>query len=149
MFVVAATVVNEDWGAAMRIHAHARDGVLIIEPRERLTDETDREFTATVLSVLRAGRPWLILDLAAVPYLDSLGIGAIVHAYTSARRAGGTLKLVHVRGRNRQLLTVTKILTVLEAYDTEDDAVRSFEADHVDPERDPMLSGDAILGLAV
>src|SRR5512134_3846178 len=101
----------------MRINAHARDGVLIIEPRERLTEETEPEFTATVHSMLRAGLPRLILNLAAVPYLDSLGIGAIVHAYTSARRAGGTLKLVHVRGRNRQLLTVTRILTVLEAYD--------------------------------
>jgi anti-anti-sigma factor len=133
----------------MRINAYARDGVLIIEPRERLTDETEREFTATVLSFLRAGMLRLILNLAAVPYLDSLGIGAIVHAYTSTRRAGGTLKLVHVTGRNRQLLTVTKILTVLEAYDSEDDAVRSFEADHMNPERHPMLSGEATLGLAV
>ena len=139
----------ETKGPAMRINTHARDGVMIIEPRERLTEETEPEFTTSVLSVLRAGQPWLILDLAAVPYLDSLGIGAIVHAYTSARRAGGTLKLVHVNGRNRQLLTVTRILTVLEAYDAEDDAVRSFEADHMDPERHPMFSGDEILRLAV
>jgi anti-sigma B factor antagonist len=128
VFDPAASVVNTNRGFTMRITARYHHGILIIEPRERLTAETEREFTATVRAVLDAGSPCLVLDLASVPYLDSLGLGAIVQAYTSARRSGGNLKLVHVSGRNRQLLTVTRLLTVLEAYDTEDDAVQSFDA---------------------
>jgi anti-sigma B factor antagonist len=125
----------------MDINARDRQGVLIIEPRERLTAETEREFTATVRAVLNAGSRRLVLNMAGVTYMDSLGIGAIVQAYTSAQRTGGDLKLLHVMGRNRQLLTVTRLLTVLEAYDTEDDAVRSFEGAELCPELAAAVRG--------
>ena len=111
----------------MRVNTRRHNDVLIIEPRERITDQNEPEFIELVRTLLERGSRRLVVSLAGIPHLDSVGLGAIVQAYTSARRAGGDLKLVHVGHRNRELLTITKILTVLEAYENEDEVERSFE----------------------
>ena len=59
-------------------------------------------------------------------YVDSVLLSAIVQGYASAVRQGGMLKLLHVTARLQKLLTITKLNTVLESFDSEDDAVRSF-----------------------
>ena len=112
----------------MRIDTRVHHDVVIIQPKERITVETDAQFTEMIRTLLEAGSRRLVLNLVDVPYVDSDGLAAIVQAYTATRRRGGDLKLLHVRDRTRQLLTVTKLLTVFEAYDTEDDVARSFDA---------------------
>ena len=62
----------------------------------------------------------LILDLAHVPHIDSCGLGRIVQAYVSAQHKGGGLKLMNVKGRNRQTLTVTRLESILETVPAED-----------------------------
>src|SRR6202163_158712 len=113
----------------MRIDTRVNRDVVIIQPKERITDENEAQLTEVVRALLEAGPRRLVLDLVDVPGIDSIGLAAIVQAYTSTRRRGGDLKLLHVGRRNRQLLTITKLLTVFEAYDTEDDVQRSFDAD--------------------
>ena len=113
----------------MRIDTRIYRDVVIIQPRERITDENDAQFAEAVRALLEAGPRRLVLDLVDVPSVDSIGLAAIVQAYTSARRHGGDLKLLRLGSRNRQLLTITKLLTVFEAYDTEEDVQRSFDAD--------------------
>ncbi len=112
----------------MEIDVHVRNDVVIIEPKGRLTVETEPEFTETMRRLLDAGRNRLVLSLFDVPYIDSTGLGAIAYVYTSAWRRGGELKLVHVAHRNRHLLTITRLLTVFDVHDSEDEAVRSFSA---------------------
>ena len=99
----------------MRIGARLSGDVLVIEPKERLTIETEPEFASYFVRLLEAGHRNFALSLADVPYIDSVGLGAIVRAYTSARRRGGDLKLVNVEGKNRHLLEITKLLPVLNA----------------------------------
>ena len=111
----------------MRVQQRIRDDIVIIEPQGRLTIETEAEFVQAVRGLIEMGRTRLILNLADVPYIDSSGLGAIAHAYTSAWRRGGDLKLLNVGKRNLQLLTVTKLATVFELFDSEDNAVRSFD----------------------
>ena len=111
----------------MRIDTRVHHNVVTIQPKERMSVETEAQFTELVLTLLEAGSRRLVLNLIDVPYIDSVGLGAIVQAYVSARRRGGDLKLLHVSRRNRRLLAITKLLTVLEAYDTEDEVHRSFE----------------------
>jgi len=111
----------------MRIEERVCDDVLIIEPKGRLTIETESEFVAAVRRALDAGHARLVLNLADVPYIDSSGLGSIAHAYTSAWRRGGDLKLLNVGRRNLQLLTITKLATVFELFESEAEAVRSFE----------------------
>jgi anti-sigma B factor antagonist len=97
----------------MRISEQVSDGVLVIEPRERLTVETEPDFASYFIRLLEAGHRHFALSLANVPYIDSVGLGAIVRAYTSARRRGGDLRVVHVEGKNRYLLEITKLFNVL------------------------------------
>ena len=112
----------------MQIETRCRHDVLIIEPRERITIETEPLFTKVMRALLDAGPRRFALDLAEVPYVDSVGLGAIVQAYTSARRRGGDLKLLHVNARVRRLLAITRLNTVLAICDTEDEVERSFNS---------------------
>ena len=100
--------------------------IVILEPNGRLTAETVHVFEQVVARRLREGCHDLILDLQNIHYLDSAGIGALAHAYTSSRRRGGRLVFVHVFGKNKELLRITKLLTVFEVYDTTIAAERSF-----------------------
>src|SRR4051812_49159785 len=100
--------------------------IVILELDGRLTAETVDMFREAVGNRLRDGCHDLILDLQNVTYLDSAGIGALAHAYTSSRQRGGRLVFVHVFGKNKELLRITKLLTVFEVYDTTTAARRSF-----------------------
>jgi anti-anti-sigma factor len=96
---------------------HAFPGVMILELNGRLTVETEAELKEAVRRLLDVGWRHIVLDLARVPYIDSCGLGTMVQGYVSAQRLGGWLKLMNVNGRNRQLLTVTRLLTVFEEYE--------------------------------
>ena len=63
-----------------------------------------------------------------VPYIDSAGLGEIVRTYTTVRRHDGSLKLLSLTKRITDLLSITKLLTVFETYDSEGEAVKSFSA---------------------
>ncbi len=78
-------------------------------------------------SLLHQGKKNMVLNLAQVSYVDSAGLGALVSAYTTVTREGGSLKLVNVTKRLEDLLSITKLLTVFETFDSEDEALRSFK----------------------
>ena len=77
-------------------------------------------------SVLHQGSKKLLVNLAGVDYMDSAGLGELVGAYTTVTRAGGKLKLLNVTKRLRDLLSITKLLTVFETFDNEQEAIKSF-----------------------
>jgi anti-anti-sigma factor len=93
---------------------HFQAGVVILEPQDEITADTELDLKAAVRRQLNAGRVHLVLDLQRVPYIDSCGLGRVVQAYVSAQRLGGGLKLLNVNERCRQLLTVTRLMSVLE-----------------------------------
>ena len=107
----------------MQVLEHVHRGVVILEPTERLTVETEADLKDAVRRQLDDGRVHLVLDLRRVPYIDSCGLGTMVQAYVSAHRLGGELRLLNLNGRNRQLLTITRLLGVLELYQPERSAV--------------------------
>ena len=78
-------------------------------------------------SLLNQGRKDVLLNLAQVSYVDSAGLGAIVSAYTTMTREGGSLKLANVTKKLQDLLSITKLLTVFETFDSEDEALRSYK----------------------
>lgn len=81
-----------------------------------------------IQSLLHQGRTRILIDLAAVGYIDSSGIGELASGFTSARRAGGDIKLLNLTKRVRDLLAITKLLTVFDAFDTEQQALQMFSA---------------------
>lgn len=101
--------------------------VLDIKGRVQLGDG-DEMLKDKVNSLLNQGRKKIVLNLAEVPYIDSAGLGEIVRTFTTVSRQGGNLKLLNLTKRITDLLAITKLLTVFDTYDSEQDAVQSFSA---------------------
>src|ERR1700685_4112096 len=80
----------------------------------------------TLKKVLTTSRQ-VVLNLAGVDYIDSSGLGTLVGVYSSARAAGADIKLTGVGQRLRDVLQITKLVTVFEVYDTEQEALASFD----------------------
>ena len=76
-----------------------------------------------VRRLLGEGCKLILVNVAQVTYGDSVLLGAIMQAYTSAIRQGATLKLLHVSERFRDLLAVTKLDRVIESEDAIDERV--------------------------
>lgn len=72
------------------------------------------------------GKKKVLLNLGGVNYVDSSGIGELIANYTTISREGGQLKLLNLTERIQNLLVITKLLTVFDAYDNEAEALKSF-----------------------
>jgi anti-sigma B factor antagonist len=81
----------------------------------------------SVRNLADQGKKKLLLNLAGVKYIDSSGIGELIANYTTVSRQGGQLKLLNLTDRIQNLLVITKLLTVFDAYDNEAEALKSFE----------------------
>ncbi len=103
--------------------------VTVLDLKGKMTlGEGDELLKDKINSMLANGRKKLVLNLESVPYIDSAGLGEIVRTYTTVSRQGGSLKLLNLTKRIEDLLSITKLLTVFETFDTEADAVKSFSA---------------------
>lgn len=94
-----------------------RPDAVILSPRADLTVDNELDLRQAVLRHLSAGRIHIVIDLGHVPYIDSCGLGLIAQTLLSTKRLGGWLKLINVNGRNRQLLTVTRLLGMIGIYE--------------------------------
>ena len=113
----------------MQIEERAIGDVIVLDLKGRITlGEGDELLKDKVNSLLNQGHKKIVLNLADVPYIDSAGLGEIVRTYTTVSRQGGSLKLLNLTKRITDLLSITKLLTVFETFDSESEAVRSFSA---------------------
>ena len=113
----------------MQIDERVVDGVTILDLKGKMTlGEGDELLKDKINSLLQQDKKQLLLNLENVPYIDSAGLGEIVRTYTTVSRQGGSLKLLGLTKRITDLLSITKLLTVFETYESESDAVRSFSA---------------------
>ncbi len=113
----------------MQIDERAVGDVTILDLRGKVTlGEGDELLKDKVNSLVNQGRKKIILNLENVPYIDSAGLGEIVRTYTTVSRQEGSLKLLSLTKRIQDLLSITKLLTIFETFDSESDAVRSFSA---------------------
>lgn len=113
---------------SLKISSNTVDGVKVISCSGRIVfgDEASqlREWVKRELSE----NSRIVLNLGDVNYIDSGGIGTLVSLFTSARNAGGDIKLVHLTKRVGDLLQITKLITVFETYEDEDKAVKAFSS---------------------
>jgi anti-sigma B factor antagonist len=79
-------------------------------------------------SLLLQERISVLLNLRDVSYIDSGGLGQLAASYSALLKAGGALKLVNVNKRNSHLLSITRLVTVFQTFDSEVDAVKSFSS---------------------
>ena len=113
--------------AHLDISRREKEDIVIIDLKGRLVvGEGATALRDTITRVKDAGEVRIILNLQHVEYIDSSGLGGLVICFTSLQKAGGALKLMCLNRRNIELLLLTKLSTVFELFDNEQDAVNSF-----------------------
>jgi anti-sigma B factor antagonist len=113
----------------MQIDERAVGDVVVLDLKGKITlGKGDELLKDKVNSLVNQGHRKILLNLAEVPYIDSAGLGEIVRTFTTVSRQGGNLKLLNLTKRITDLLAITKLLTVFETFDTENEAIRSFSA---------------------
>ena len=88
--------------------------------------ETANRFRDVLRETLRSGSKRILLDLAGVKYVDSTGIGELVGLFTNAAEVGARIRLANVPKKVRDVLEVTRLITVFAVYDTTEDALSGF-----------------------
>jgi anti-sigma B factor antagonist len=79
-----------------------------------------------VRELLARGKTNIILRLAEAEHIDSTGVGELIVAFAGARNGGGRLKILSPAPKINATLGVTKLLTVIQVFDNEDEALKSF-----------------------
>jgi anti-sigma B factor antagonist len=114
---------------ALEISTRNTDEVTILDLRGRATmGGGESELLSTHLKQIVAdGVRNLLLNLQELTHVDSSGVGIMVGTCVSLRRLGGDLKLLGAQGRVLQVLSVFRLVDVIESFDDEPQAVASFQ----------------------
>ncbi|HWR53073.1 MAG TPA: STAS domain-containing protein [Bryobacteraceae bacterium] len=103
------------------------DSVAIIDLSGRITmGEAAGMLRDTIKELIAEDHKNILLNLENVSYIDSSGLGELVGAFATVGNRGGKLKLLHLQKRIKELMQVTKLLTIFDVYEDEGLAVRSF-----------------------
>jgi anti-sigma B factor antagonist len=115
---------------ALDIQQREHEGVIVLDLKGRITVGPEATALRDKISQLTgSGAHNFVLNLAGVDYIDSTGLGALVMIATGQRKAGGGVKLLNLNRRNIELLVMTKLATVFEIFNDEQDAVNSYYPD--------------------
>jgi len=114
----------------MQISERTVGDVVIVDVSGKITlgEGGDVVLKDKMRSLIQQGNKKLLLNLGDVSYVDSAGLGEIVQAYATVNKDGGKLKLLNITKRLKDLLSITKLLTVFDTFDNEAEAVASFPA---------------------
>ena len=79
-----------------------------------------------IQSLMFQGQKQILLNLSGVSYMDSAGLGELIAAHTSVTKQGGAIKVANLTKRVSDLLSIAKVLTVFDVYESEADALKSY-----------------------
>jgi anti-sigma B factor antagonist len=113
----------------MDIKERVVNGVSVLDLSGKIVlGEGDGQIRDRIKDLLADGQKKILLNLGEVNYIDSAGLGALISSYTTTKRQGGNLKLVNLTRRIKDLLAITKLITVFETHENEAEAIASFAA---------------------
>ena len=98
----------------------------LVECHGKLTTENAPLLKSEVKGLI-GQKKRIVLDLKNVPLIDSSGLGTLVSTFSTATRYGGTIKLANLTKRFREQLSITKLVTVFDVYDSAEEAAKSFQ----------------------
>jgi anti-sigma B factor antagonist len=99
--------------------------VLDLKGRIRING-TNLVLHRSIRCLAEEGKTKILLNLAEVTHIDSIGLGELISSQITLSNKGGEIKLVHLTERLRELMTITKVLSMFDVYDNEPDALASF-----------------------
>jgi anti-sigma B factor antagonist len=113
---------------SMVLKARRLDDVVILDLSGRITiGEGTLVLRDHIQKLLAAGDRKFLLNLADVDYIDSSGLGELVTSFTTVRNQEGQLTLLNLTRRVHDLLQITKLLTVFEAFNSETEAIKKMK----------------------
>jgi anti-sigma B factor antagonist len=102
-------------------------GVTIVDIRGRIVlGEESASVRDVVCDLLSKGHKQILLNLGAVDYIDSMGLGSLVAAFVSVRKQEGELKLLNLTNKVTDIMQITKLYTVFDIMNDEAAGVKSF-----------------------
>lgn len=111
----------------MKIERRKKGNITILDLKGKiLVGDGIDELRESINESIKQKETNLLLNFKDVPYLDSTGLGEVVRSYTSLQKEGGAVKIVNLTNKVKDLLSVTKLITVFETFEDEDKAVESF-----------------------
>ena len=114
--------------AELNINERQAGDVTVLDMSGKITiGEGSVALRTAIRRLLEEGKKRILLNLAQVSYIDSSGIGELVSSYTAINKESGQLKLLNLTQKLQDLLTITKLLTVFDVYESEADALNSFK----------------------
>ena len=114
--------------AELNIRERQAGDVTVLDLEGKVTiGEGNVTLRSAVRRLVEAGKKKVLLNLSGVSYMDSSGIGELVSSHTTITREQGQLKLLGLTAKIRDLLAITKLLTVFDAYENESEALNSFQ----------------------
>lgn len=124
----AQTISKEDESMALTVASRQVGEVTVLDVNGRLIlGEETATLRETLKGLVAKGQKKLLLNMAGVSYIDSSGLGALVGAYTTVAAMQGQLKLENLSKKAKDLLQITRLLTVFEVFEDEGAAVNSFK----------------------
>ena len=112
---------------ALRMAERDVNGITVLDIDGRIVlGEESNSFREKVKGLLASGKKKIVLNLANVTYIDSAGLGTLVATFHSARSQGASLKLANLGAKFKEVLQVTKLMTVFDTYESESAAIQSF-----------------------
>lgn len=111
----------------LKTESRVENGVTIVSCNGRITFGDEAMALRDNLKNILGSTRQVILNLSGVTYIDSGGLGTLVGVYSSARAAGADIKLTGLGQRLRDVLQITKLVTVFEVYETEQQAIDAFK----------------------
>jgi anti-sigma B factor antagonist len=112
----------------MKMSSREESGVAVLQPKGKIMGGPDATLMHDKLhDYINQGKKQVVIDLAEVDWMNSTGLGILISGLTTLRNNQGDLKLANVTGKIESLLTITKLITVFETFDSVEEAVGSFK----------------------
>jgi anti-sigma B factor antagonist len=113
----------------MKLNSREQDGVVVLEPKGKIMGGPDATaLREKVRDLINEEKKKVVIDLAGVPWMNSTGLGILISCLTTLKNAGGELKLSNVTDNIKSLLTITKLVTVFDTYDSSDEAIAAMKS---------------------
>ena len=84
--------------------------------------------------LLGEGRNQILLNLAGLSAIDAGGLGQLLQSNIGLNKGGGQLKLLHPARALREMLSITKLSSVFDIFESESQAIAAFEKPMLDTE---------------
>lgn len=111
----------------MKFEDQLKGNVVILDVSGKIMGgEETTLFHGKIHEYIELNKKNFVVDLAKVDWMNSVGLGMLISALTTVKNSGGRLVLANIT-KIESILTITRLITVFEHYDSQDDAIKSFK----------------------